>query len=144
MTAPIVLLEINRGLSLGVPGASPTAPAYPVEAERYLGWLVDLLVREQAVTYLVTARPVCLAARTCRTIAERFPRWRPAGVFFSDAGLLDHAHKEQVLLERIRPRHPGVPLIAIEPSPTAAAMYRRHGIPAHRVCPALPWQRLPT
>ena len=114
--------------------------AKQIEAERYRGWLVELVKPYHVI--LMTARPTMHEAATLASIHAK-TGWLPQEAYFNAYGLTPPLAKERMLNEHVRPNHGHARYLAIESNPKTHAMYARYGIRSVKVEPGDHWRQLP-
>ena len=116
-----------------------------IEAERYRGWLVELVKPHHVI--LMTARPALHASATLASIKAK-TGWQPQESYFNRYGLAPAQAKERMLLEHVLPRHGNnghgkASYLAIESNPRTHSMYDRYSIRSVKVEPGDMWHKLP-
>lgn len=111
-----------------------------IEAERYRGWLVELVKPHHVI--LMTARPALHASATLASIKAK-TGWQPQEAHFNRYGLAPAQAKERMLLEHVLPKHGKASYLAIESNPRTHSMYDRYSIRSVKVEPGDMWHKLP-
>jgi len=114
--------------------------AKQIEAERYRGWLVELVKPYRVI--LMTARPAMHKDATLASIHDK-TGWLPQEAYFNAYGLTPPLAKERMLNEHVRPNHGHTHYLAIESNPATRGMYEKYGIRAVKVEKGQQWKELP-
>jgi hypothetical protein len=129
---PILLLDLNYTLAANSADVIRTGRFYNVQAEKYHGWLRDLILGHHVI--LITVRPEEYRKETLARIWDQL-KWQPAEAHFNQWKLPAPKAKELVLHKYVIPQH-GHPdttwYLAIESNDETAAMYASYGIERYR------------